>query len=264
MEKSLSRIVVAVALVGGCLLSSGCSEDKKLQGAQAESSVEAEQAERGEMKLAEVPSSAASAQDGDFVYVNNGSEVQINGYQGDGGYIVIPDEIEGSAVTRIAPNAFADADGITGVSLPEKLQIIGDSAFYGIEGLTGVLVVPESVIDIGSHAFQSTSLTGIAIKSSCEIDVNAFANIRNLEFVYVAEGCSPEIGVSCFSHAESLTSILLPDTVTDIADETFSACNSATIYAPEGSYAESYANKSFIWVDTESYEEQAKAYSERY
>lgn len=200
----------------------------------------------------------------DFNYVNNGSEVQINGYKGNGGYVVIPTEIEGSPVTRIAPNAFENAESITGVVLPEKLQYIGDNAFYGLQNLTGVLVIPETVTVIEGHAFQSTRLTGLVIKSSCEININTFANINSLEFIYIEDGCAPEIGTSAFSYAEALTVAVFPNTMTEIEDETFSACNNMVIYTTAGSYAETYANRNFINVNTESYAEKVKVFSEKY
>ena len=200
----------------------------------------------------------------DFAYVNNGSEVQINGYKGNGGYVVIPTEIDGSVVTRIAPNAFEGAENITGITLPEKLQYIGDNAFYGLKNLTGVLVVPETVTVIEGHAFQSTRLTGLVIRSSCEININTFANINTLEFIYVEEGCAPEIGTSAFSYAEALTVAVFPNTMAEIKDETFKACNNMVIYTTPGSYAETYANRNFISVNTESYAEQVDNFSKEY
>lgn len=200
----------------------------------------------------------------DFLYVNNGTEVQINGYNGNGGKVVIPTEIEGSAVTRIAPNAFSGAENVTGIVLPGNLQYIGDSAFYRLKNLTGVVVIPETVTEIEGHAFQSTSLTGVIINSSCKLNVNAFANITPLEFVYVSEGCSPKVGTSVFSYAEKLSTVVFPESVTEIKDETFKACNYAVIYTPQGSFAEEYANRNFIKVDTARYLDQVAAFSEKF
>lgn len=200
----------------------------------------------------------------DFVYVNNGSEVQINGYKGNGGRVVIPTEIEGSIVTRIAANAFKDAENITGIVLPEKLQYIGDNAFYGLSNLTGVAVIPNTVTVIEGHAFQSTQLTGLVIKSSCEININAFANISTLEFVYVEESCAPKIGTSAFSYAEKLTTAIFPNTMVEIKDETFFACNNMIIFTTSGSFAETYANRNFIKVDTNSYAEMMNKFAEKY
>ena len=209
----------------------------------------------------DIPESAAES---DFIYVNNGSEVQINGYKGNGGQVVIPTEIEGAVVTRIAPKAFEEAENVTGIVLPEKLQYIGDNAFYGLKNMTGVLVIPETVTTIEGHAFQSTRLTGLVIKSSCEININAFANINSLEFIYVEEGCAPQIGTSAFSYAEALTVAVFPSTMIEIKDETFKVCNSMVIYTTPGSFAEDYANRNFISVNTKDYATQVKNFSNIY
>lgn len=207
---------------------------------------------------------AAPAAESDFLYVNNGTAVQINGYQGAGGYVVIPDEIEGVPVTRIATGAFEDVKTITGIVLPEKLEYIGDSAFYWAENLTGVLVIPETVTVIEGHAFQVTNFTGLVIQSDCEIGINAFANMDLIEFIYVKEGCTPRIGSSVFGYSDILTTAIFPDTMVEIEDETFVACNSMTIYTPAGSFAEEYANRNFIKVDTAGYNEQVAKYSKIY
>ena len=207
----------------------------------------------------DVPSSES-----DFIYVNNGKEVQINGYRGNGGQVVIPTEIEGSVVTRIATKAFEEAENITGIVLPEKLQYIGDNAFYGLKNLTGILVIPETVTVIEGHAFQSTRLTGLVIKSSCEININTFANITSLEFIYVEEGCSPSIGISAFSYAEALTVAVFPDSMIEIEDETFKACNNMIIYTTPGAFAEKYGNQNFISVDTASYAEKKDSFTKVY
>lgn len=209
----------------------------------------------------DIPEPAAES---DFIYVNNGSEVQINGYKGNGGQVVIPTEIEGSVVTRIAPEAFEEAENVTGIVLPEKLQYIGDNAFYDLKNMTGVLVIPETVTTIEGHAFQSTRLTGLVIKSSCEININAFANIYSLEFIYVEEGCAPQIGTSAFSYAEALTVAVFPSTMIEIKDETFKACNSMVIYTTPSSFAEDYANRNFISVNTKDYATQVKNFSNIY
>ncbi len=206
----------------------------------------------------------APADEADFLYVNNGTEVQINGYQGDGGYVVIPDEIEGIPVTRIATGAFEDVKSITGIVLPEKLQYIGDSAFYWAENLTGILVIPETVTEIEGHAFQVTNLTGLVIQSDCEIGINAFANIDALEFMYVKEGTSPKIGTAVFGYAEKFTTAVFPASMTEIKDETFDACNALTIYTPSGSFAEEYANRNFIKVDTAGYKDQVSQFENIY
>lgn len=204
---------------------------------------------------------SAPAPESDFLYVSNGKEVQINGYCGNGGHVIIPNEIEGASVTRIATNAFKDAESITSIVLPEKLQIVGYDAFSGLKNLSGILIIPETVTQIEGHAFQSTRITGIVIKSSCEIDINAFANISSLEFIYVTKDCSPKIERSVFSYAEALTTVILPETVIEIEDETFDGCNSAVFYTPDSSFSYKYAMRNFIQVDADSYDAKVTEFS---
>lgn len=269
MKKLLFMMMLAVILTG---CSNGVSQEKydallaeneqlRQQLAQYEgaSNIQDESLYENDNISNNVPSS-----DSDFIYVNNGREVQINGYKGDGGRVVIPDEIDGAVVTRIATDAFKGAENITSIILPKNLQYIGDGAFYALKNLTGVLVIPETVTVIDGHAFQSTRLTGLVIKSSCEIGVNTFANIDSLEFIYVEEGCAPKIGISAFCYAEALTVAVFPKTIVNIKDETFNACNSMVIYTPQGSYAEEYANRNFIGVNTESYTKKVADFEKQY
>lgn len=207
---------------------------------------------------------AKLASEDDFVFVNNGNEIQINGYKGNGGNIIIPPEIDGTPVTRIADSAFKDATNITGVVLPEKLQYIGDFAFVNLDNLRGVIVLPESMVEVGGHAFQSTGITGVVIQSDCELNVNAFANAYEMEFVYVADGCAPAIGTAVFGSNKSLNVAVFPEDMYQIKDETFNACNALVIYAPAGSYAEKYAKNNFIQTDTDGYAEQVEYFAEIY
>lgn len=200
----------------------------------------------------------------DFKYVNNGSAVQINGYNGSGGNVVIPDEIEGNPVTRIADSAFKDCDDITGIVLPKNLQYIGSSAFYSLENLKGVLVIPETVTEIDGHSFQGTSLTGLVIKGSCKVEVNAFSNISSLGFIYIQEGAACTFGTSCFGYATDLKTAIIPSSVQKLKDGDFKGCNDLTIYTTPGSYAETYANNNFINVDTNSYASEVNKYASKY
>ncbi len=72
-----------------------------------------------------------AAVSGDFKYEVNedGNSVEITGYAGSGGDIVIPAEIDGKEVTSIRW-----------------------AAFYGCSGITGMMVIPDSVTSIGYYA----------------------------------------------------------------------------------------------------------------
>lgn len=92
----------------------------------------------------------------------------------------------------------------------------------------------------------------------------AFANIYGLEFVYVAKGCSPDIGWAVFGPTDSLKEVIIPKDVSHIEDETFDGCNEIVMFAPAGSYAAKYGRKSFIQVDSSRYEQMADYYKSIY
>lgn len=215
------------------------------------------------------PTSAAPSAAKDFRYASNGTEVRINKYIGKGGMVVIPDFIDGLPVTRIAENAFCpynnkNAERITGLQLPSRLEYIGSDAFQGIEKLSGVLILPTTLKKVDSHAFQSTGLKGLVVQSSCSLELNSFANIYGMEFIYVAKGCAPSIDTSVFSYAEALQDLVLPKEVSDIAEETFDGCNDAVLYAPKNSYAAKYGQKNFMCVNTDQYEKMSDYYRNTY
>lgn len=260
-KRMLSTMLVFIFVLTGC--SNGVSNDQSDQQLSQHEGASETQIENTPNPNQSIDN-ASPASESDFIYVNNGSEVQINGYKGNGGYVVIPTEIDGSVVTRIATNAFKDAENITGITLPEKLQYIGDNAFFGLEKLTGVLIIPKTVTEIGRQAFRSTCIKGLVLRSTCEIGNQAFTNTHSLEFVYVEEGYAPEVGTWAFSHAEALSTVIFPDTMVEIEDEAFKGCNNMVIYTNPGSTAEAYANRNFINVNTEAYAEQVEYFSKVY
>ena len=92
----------------------------------------------------------------------NGTETIVNIYT-----------YQGKPITIIGPNAFKDK-GITQVTLPEGLLIIGEGAFQN-NNLTGPFFIPKSVTHIGANAFKfaghfSTQL----ILPNATIGANAF------------------------------------------------------------------------------------------
>ncbi len=82
---------------------------------------------------------------------NNIDTVTITGYKGNADTVVIPDEINGMAVTGIGDRAFNGSD-LSGVVLPETLTAIGEGAFVNNYNLKEV-TIPKSVKTIKDGAF---------------------------------------------------------------------------------------------------------------
>ena len=126
--------------------------------------------------------------------------------------VVVDGNVTAYRVTGIAPNAFKNCSGLTGIELPSSVTSIGSDAFYGCSGLTGI-EIPSSVTSIGPFAFYGcSSLTGIEIPSGVTC-----------------------IGRSTFSGCSGLTSVVIPNSITSIVYDAFKGCSSLTgIEIPSG------------------------------
>ena len=100
------------------------------------------------------------------------------------------------------------------------LQICGD-AFSGCSGLTSV-TIPNSVTLIGVGAFERcTGLTSVTIPNSVTlIGVGAFSGCTGLTSVTIPNSVT-SIGNSAFSGCSGLTSVTIPDSVTSIGGKAF-------------------------------------------
>ena len=192
----------------------------------------------GEDAFAGTPWLEARKAESTMVIVNN---ILIDGTQCEGD-VVIPD-----GVTGIADGAFADCTGLTSVTIPEGVVSIGKRAFAGCTGLPEV-TIPGSVTHIGGNAFRDTPWLSarqaedpLVIVNSILIDgMKAEGDLiipdgvtcigecafgsRDIEYEHVWDEEPPK-GV--FSNA-ALTSVVIPDGVTQIEDEAFWECNALT------------------------------------
>ena len=170
-----------------------------------------------------------------------------------------------NSVTSIGLCAFYGCSGLTDISIPESVINIGQMAFRLCTALTSVSI-PNSVVNIESEAFYGcSSLTSVNIPSSvANIEGNVFSYCPALESIIVENdnpnydsrnncnavietetnsliaGCNKtivpstvtSIGSSAF-WGSSLTSVNIPNSVTDIGTLAFSSCYSlSSIYIP--------------------------------
>ncbi len=169
----------------------------------------------------------------------------------------------GSGVTSIGSYAFYDCSEVTSISIPDGLKSIHDYAFYRCKALTSINI-PNSLTWIGSYAFYGCSaLTSITIPSGVtQIGSAAFGYCNVLNSIVVESGnqvydsrdnCNAIIMTStnsllygckttiipnsvkaigsAFEGCSELTSITIPNMVTDIGGSAFSGCSSLTSIA---------------------------------
>ena len=134
-----------------------------------------------------------------------GGSVDITGYSGPGGDVVIPAVIAGYPVTGVGWSAFQNDTSLTKITIPDSVNSIFIGAFAGCTSLRSI-TIPDSVNSINSYAFERcTSLTSIRIPNRVS---------------GIADGT--------FARCTSIKSITIPDSVTRIAEFAFDGCTSLT------------------------------------
>ena len=130
-------------------------------------------------------------------------------------------------VQTIGKSAFAGT-GIEEISLPESVTSIGNYAFANCDNLPEV-VIPETVTNIGEGAFSDCENVEKVVWSDklTEIPKYTFKNCVSLKDINF--GNVQSIGTSAFDTCTSLTSVNIPDSVTNIGDHAFSGCSSLVI-----------------------------------
>lgn len=147
--------------------------------------------------------------------------------------VIIP-----SSVTSIGNYAFYGCGvNFTKITIPNSVTSIGDYAFYGCD-FTEV-IIPNSVTSIGGYAFaECFELTSITIPNSVtSIESYAFWNCIHLTSVHITdleawckiifnEPHSNPLGHAhhLYLKGEEIKSLVIPESVTNIGDNTFSGC----------------------------------------
>jgi hypothetical protein len=160
--------------------------------------------------------------------------------------------IIGNSVTSIGNSAFYNCSGLTSITIPNSVILIGNAAFYNCTSLTSI-IIPNSVISIENSAFDNTSWynskpdgvvyinnvlyaykgtmpanTTINVQSGTKcITGFAFANYSELTSITIPNSVT-EIGWHAFYSCTGLTSIIIPNSITSIAQSTFSECTGLT------------------------------------
>ena len=186
------------------------------------------------------------------IVTNNGvitinGAVTITGYDGPGGTLTIPAELDGYPVTTIGNGAFEYNTGLTNVIVPDSVTSLGNDSFAYCSSLTnvslgsGITNIGGNVFTFGGRSipgdnafFDCTNLIGIAVDPQNPVYSSTngvmFDNQGTLiQFPpgltgnYTISNGVTGIGFQAFATA-LLTGVTIPDSVTTISSNAFEDC----------------------------------------
>lgn len=152
-----------------------------------------------------------------------------------------------ASVENLGSFAFSAIPNLQPVALPAGMTRIPDGLFYD-SGITSV-ELPKGVESIGYNAFRSTDISRIELPASLrEVNGYAFADCDKLTEIVLPDGVET-LAYGVFEGCDKLETVILPASVTYIGQDTFSSCPALTVYAPAGSYAETYCKQNGVKVN---------------
>ena len=160
----------------------------------------------------------------DFSYDVADDGVTIRSYKGSDTIVVIPEKIEGKPVVGFKQYVFGNDSAVRGVLIPNTVETLSQ-VFIKNEVLE--VVICEGVTKFAGPAFgYCTALRQVILGK----------NVQELA------------GVGTFGNCTQLKELHFTEKLTKIDGEgtTFGNCDNLTIYAPAGSYAETFANENNI------------------
>jgi len=169
---------------------------------------------------------AATTSDGIVYEQREPGTVAITGYEGAGGRVEIPAQLEGLPVTSVADGAFSLNTSITEVSIPEGVLSVGNETFNDCVKLSSV-ELPASLSSIGDGAFYGcASLASIAVPGTvADWGDYVFSSCERLESVRIGEGVD-RVPTRSFIGDSLLSSVELPSSVKLIEKNAFRSCGS--------------------------------------
>ena len=193
-------------------------------------------------------SASAAISYGDWEYEETGTyTAKLTKYKGNGGYVIIPESINGHSVTALGYGLFQQNNNVTKVAIPRGVTEIPNSCFYCAKNLETVFIphgvkrigasafcvtpklksisLPTTVNTIDYNAFCSSGITSISVPSVTVFGTNVFRDCKSLKSVTLPNNIST-LTYSMFKGCTSLESIDIPNSISSIDAFVFEGCTS--------------------------------------
>lgn len=169
----------------------------------------------------------------------------LRGYDGAGGDVVVPAEIDGFTVDVIGISVFK-GDAITSLTLPETVLELRSNAVSSCENLTSV-TLPQSLVVINRmNFFSCTTLSEITIPAGVRyIGDTSFRfcdALRKITF----EGVCPAIDMDCFTTLPEDAVAYVPDDQLEAYTAAFEKAGSTVSVQPSGKNAVIVENNGYV------------------
>ena len=244
MKKIVTAILALALCASVAVASAGCGCEKDKKAAKSTTSTSSGQGYK-------IEPTNPDFEEGEFgFYRLSDKEVKVTVYNGKSKSVEIPQTVNGANVTVVGANlfqgkdiesvkipetvteiqkhAFSSCQNLTTVNLPKGLKVIGENAFWNCKKLTSI-ALPDTLKKVEWYAFSATGLTSVTIPES-----KTFVTLNERVFFQCA----------------GLKEVILPLSITKIADDTFAECApDLTIKAYTGSYGVSYAKSHNIALE---------------
>ena len=184
----------------------------------------------------------------EYALSEDGNSYSITGITTTERDIVIPAIYNNKPVTSIAESAFWSCTFIRSIRVPDSVTSIGFEAFRECSGLQSITLpfIGETLdgtenthfgyIFGASHSYDNnsfipTKLNEVTITKGKIIGVQAFYDCSSLTSIKIPNGVT-EISWNAFRKCSSLTSFTIPDSVTSIGEYAFASCSLTSITIP--------------------------------
>lgn len=169
----------------------------------------------------------------------------LRGYDGAGGDVVVPAEIDGFTVDVIGINVFK-SDTITSLTLPETVLELRSNAVASCEKLTNVTLSQSLVVINRMNFFSCNALSEVTIPASVRyIGDTSFRfcdALRKITF----EGVCPAIDMDCFSVLPDDAVAYVPDDQLEAYTAAFENAGSTVSVQPSGKNAVLVENNGYV------------------